>query len=95
MVLRIDLYYAPFCGHCASVKRRLRAIAASNAEEIAYRELDVLNQLDAAVALRIRATPALVINGKLAASGALGPRRLRELLAPYRETLHDEAIHDQ
>jgi len=62
----IDIYCAPNCNRCGRavslVKRVLEDMQDNN---IQYQKINVVDEIEAAVAIGVRATPAIVINGKL------------------------------
>lgn len=64
----IELYYSPFCPHCASARRELTPALPANCEVL---ERNVLEYIDAAVDLGIKQIPALVVNGVLVQQGGL------------------------
>ncbi len=81
MTARIELFHAPDCPRCDRARTLLRELlAALNDDRLEYRERDVVTALDDAVRLGILATPALVINGRLAFTGLPDRKRLEAAL---------------
>ncbi len=78
--MNIELYYAPHCPRCHRVRQRVARLCAERG--LALMERNVLEHLAQAAALGIRATPSLVIDGRLAASGTLEESVLQRLLTP-------------
>lgn len=84
MAVHLELFYSPYCPHCRKARERVRAFAANwPAERLEFRELDVLKELDRAVAVGVLQTPALAIDGELIA-GPVPSRRALEMLLRQR-----------
>lgn len=81
MAVHLELFYSPYCPRCRKAREQVRSFAAKwPAERLQFRELDVLQELDRAVAVGVLQTPALAIDGKLIAGPVLSPRALETLL---------------
>ena len=81
MPLEIELFYSPYCTRCAAARQRLRALLCGAAgRHLAYRERNVLENLERAVELGVTATPALAIGGRLVNMRGWRERHLRKLL---------------
>ncbi len=79
MTVTIEVFSAPACGKCAQAKARLRAVAeAFGAERVQWREVDVLDDLERAVALGVLSTPAIAIDGELVFTGTPSEQALRQ-----------------
>tara|TARA_R100001377_G_scaffold13980_2_gene7072 strand:+ start:10405 stop:10698 length:294 start_codon:yes stop_codon:yes gene_type:complete len=75
----IELFSANACNRCDKANLRIKAVVDEFGEDIIlYREYDVLEKLDYAVALGILATPAIAINSELVFSGMPSIQRLRD-----------------
>jgi protein-disulfide isomerase len=80
---------ADFCPHCAHAKEALEiAVADLGPERFELRVLDVVQEIDHAVALGVLATPAIAIDGKLAAPVSPTAHKLKAFL---ETCLHSKA----
>lgn len=59
------------------------------------RRRSVLEHLDRAVAAGVRVTPALVMNGRVLASGTLTPKRVQKLLQVTLAGKRNHELHDR
>lgn len=68
MTVKIEVIAAPGCKKCAGAQDELRAVATSvlGEERFVWREVNVLEELDYAVALGVLTMPAIAVNGELA-----------------------------
>ncbi len=81
MVVNLELFYSPYCSRCRKAREQVRSFASSwSREQIQLREVDVLQELDRAVAVGVLQTPALAINGELVAAPIPSGRALDTLL---------------
>jgi len=81
----LELFTSPYCPHCSSMNEQLRAILADRAPgRIDLRERSMLDDLDRAVDLGIRRTPALVLDDRLVHQGAWRERDLQRLIGTLR-----------
>ncbi|MVF23095.1 thioredoxin family protein [Methylocaldum sp. BRCS4] len=83
MSVQIEVIAAPGCQKCASVQAELRAAAASvlGEDNLIWREVNVLDELDYAVALRVLTLPAIAVNGELRFASLPTPEQFRAMLA--------------
>ncbi|MGJ0533154.1 thioredoxin family protein [Methylocystis sp.] len=67
MKVKIEVIAAPGCKNCATKQSELRDVAASLFGEanLIWREVNVLEELDYAVALGVLSMPAIAVNGEL------------------------------
>lgn len=85
MAVHLELFYSPYCPRCRKAREQVRSFASNwPSERLQFRELDVLEELDRAVAVGVLQTPALAINGQLVAAPIPSGRALETLL---RQTL--------
>jgi len=64
--LKVEVFCAPGCRRCTQAAERLRALIADLGDDrIHWREVDVVGELDYAVALGVLSTPAIAIDGVL------------------------------
>ncbi len=75
-MIKVEIFSAPGCTRCASARRRLLALA-TEFSGIEIVEINVLEQLDYAVALGLLATPAIAIDGRLCFTGLPSVKTLR------------------
>lgn len=78
--IKVEVFSSPGCGKCGRAKEVLRRIVQEMDCAIQWREVNVLDELDYAVALGVMSTPAIAIDGKLVFSGLPSPRKLRAVL---------------
>jgi thioredoxin len=77
--IKIELFSANACSRCFKAKMYIKAMVGEfDDKTILYRELDILEELDYAVALGVLATPAIVIDGELVFSGMPSINRLQD-----------------
>jgi len=63
--VKIELFYSPGCTKCLEQQVPLQATARQIDPALAWRELNVLEELDYAVSLGILTLPAVAIDGEL------------------------------
>lgn len=82
MKVKIEIIAAPGCQKCASAQSNLRAVAASvlGADNVTWREVNVLDEINYAVALGVLSMPAIAVNGKLRFSSLPTPEHFRDVL---------------
>ena len=78
--LEIELFTSPGCPRCARLRTLVDAYAVRARSGVHVCVVDVVAELDRAVELGVRATPALVVDGRLVLTGTPTPARLRSLL---------------
>ncbi len=66
MTVKVELFTADFCSRCRSARTALvRAIEDLGQEQFELRLLDVVEEIDHAVEVGVRATPAIAVDGEL------------------------------
>lgn len=82
-MIKIELFSVPGCEKCASARNELRAVAASvlGTDDMAWRDINVLDEIDYAVSLGVLTTPAVAINGRLVFSALPTAAQWRDALA--------------
>jgi predicted DsbA family dithiol-disulfide isomerase len=73
----------------------LGALTAVRGRQLIIRERDVIDHLDAAVAAGVRVTPALVLHGRLVASGSVTPKALSKILQNAMTGDSKDGTHDR
>jgi len=87
LAVHLELFYSPYCPRCRRACRQLRALATAwPSEQLQLSELDVVQELDRAVALGVQRTPSLAIDGELLAGPVPAPGALDALV---RQRLND------
>lgn len=82
MRILIEAFAAPGCARCAQSRAALKAVVeALGAERFVWRDVNVLEEIDRAVALGVVSPPALAIEGELVFPVLPTPQRLRAELA--------------
>ncbi len=77
----VEVFAAPGCPRCGRAKTALARVVESFGDAVRWREVDVVAELDYAVSLGVRATPAIAIDGRLAFTGLPDEAALRRALA--------------
>lgn len=81
MSVEVELFTASWCPRCTSAARKLsRIIGELNDDSLTFKVVDVLDELDRAVALGIVSTPAVAIDGELVFCALPAEDVLRERL---------------
>lgn len=78
MSIKIETFSTPGCSKCAKAREALKAVADElGMERVAWREINVLDELDYAVKLGVLMPPAIAIDGELVFPALPSPERLR------------------
>jgi protein-disulfide isomerase len=81
MTVTVELFTSPACNRCASARKTLRHVVEGfDDDRLTWRAVDVLDELDYAVALGVLATPALAIDGELVFTALPSASTLRRAL---------------
>ena len=65
-MIKVELFAAPGCNRCAKARKELQRIVETFGDDrIAWRAVEVLDEIDYAVAIGVLATPAIAIDGEL------------------------------
>lgn len=82
MKVNVEFIAAPGCKKCAEKQDELRDVAISlfGEENVVWREVNVIEELDRAVALGVLSTPAIAVNGELCFSSLPTPKQFRAAL---------------
>ena len=81
----MEVITSPGCRRCGHTVATVKKIAADIGDGLVeWRVVDVMEELDYAVALGVRATPSIIIDGKLAITGSPSEKALRQLIARRR-----------
>ena len=81
MTVQVEIFSSPGCSRCGHAQDVVRKIANEiGAGLIAWREVNVLEEMAYAVQLGVLATPAIAINGRVVFTAIPTARKLREVL---------------
>jgi len=81
MSIKVEVFSSPGCGKCGHAKDVLRKLVNELGENaIAWRDVNILDELDYAVELGVLSTPAIAIDGELVFSTLPAPAKLRAAL---------------
>ncbi|MEK7758415.1 MAG: thioredoxin family protein [Pseudomonadota bacterium] len=81
MAIKVEVFSSPGCGNCGHAREMLRRLAEEiGTGRIAWREINVLEEMDYAVSLGVLSTPAIAINGKLEFTSLPSAKKLRQAL---------------
>ncbi len=79
--VQVEVFSSPGCNRCGQVFNLLETISGElGAERIAWREVNVLEELDYAVDLGVLSMPAIAIDGELVFKSHPSAGKLREAL---------------
>ena len=79
MTIKIEVFTAPGCAKCGRAKDVLRDMV-SERQDVEWREVDILQDMDYAVDLGVLSTPAIAINGVLVFTGLPSQKKLLHAL---------------
>jgi len=80
-IVNIEIFSAPGCTRCGKAFQLAEAILKElDNKSISLRQVNILDELDYAVDLGIRATPGIVINGVLVFTATPGAKALRKAI---------------
>lgn len=80
-MVKVEVFSSAGCEKCAAAENALQRLAESLTQgRLAWRHLDVLDELDYAVELGVISLPAIAINGRLAFSSLPSPTEFETAL---------------
>lgn len=75
--MKIEIFYAEGCGKCGASRQELKdAVLAAFPDEAAWNEIDIVKNIDYAVALGVLTMPAVAIDGTLVFARLPTPKQL-------------------
>ena len=78
MSVKVEAFSPPGCGKCAKAKDMLKAIIDElGKDQVTWRDVNILEEMDYAVELGILSPPAIAIDGELVFPALPSPSRLR------------------
>lgn len=81
MTIKVELFAAPGCTRCAHAKEQLQSmVEAIDDDRLEWRAVEVLDEIDYAVAVGVLSTPAIAIDGELVFSSLPSKKKLQSEL---------------
>jgi len=81
MAIKIEVFSSPGCGKCGHAREVLhRLVDELGGDRIHWREVNILEELDYAVALGVLSTPSIAIDDELVFSSLPSAKKLRAVL---------------
>lgn len=84
----VELFLSPYCRCSTSARRQIRNLVRKSRPDVEWSEVNVLDDLERAVARGVRSTPAIAVNGHVVTSGKLDLEALREALEADHDRQH-------
>jgi len=78
--MKVEIFYTPGCSECVAAHAKLRTVAQDAVQNVEWRELNVLEEIDHAVELGVITLPSIVIDGDVVFTSMPTARQLREAL---------------
>jgi len=78
--MKVEMFYTPGCPECVAAQAKLRIAAQEVVQNLEWRELNVLDDLDHAVEFGVMTLPSIVIDGELVFSSMPTASQLRNAL---------------
>lgn len=85
--MKIEVLHAPGCARCSRELEGLRAAALALDSTVQWREINVVDAIDYAVALGVLKTPAVAIDGELVFAKLPSPATLAAAMRERRQAL--------
>jgi thioredoxin 1 len=63
--MKVEMFYSPGCAACEDRQAELRSAAEEAVKDLEWRNVNVLDHMDAAVELGVITLPSIVINGEV------------------------------
>lgn len=77
-MVKVEVFSSPGCGKCTQAKIVLKKVAeALGPDKVAWREVNILEEMDYAVDLGVMSSPAIAIDGKLVFTSLPSADKLR------------------
>ena len=78
MSIKIEIFSTPGCSHCEGARDSLKEVARGfGAQQVIWREVNVLEELDYAVELGVLTPPSIAVDGELVFAKLPTPAQLR------------------
>lgn len=86
MPFEVELFFSPYCARCHAAREHVRAaISVLPANTVRYQERNVIEYLERAVELGVKATPAIAVSGKLLSTVRWEKKALHALFSSHFE----------
>jgi glutaredoxin len=77
-MVKVEVFSSPGCAKCAQAKTMLKTVAEEfGRDKIAWREVNILEEMDYAVDLGVMSSPAIAIDGQLVFASLPSAAKLR------------------
>ena len=81
MAIKVEIFSAPGCSKCAEAKQALKSVAEDlGQDKVAWRDVDILEEMDYATQLGLMSSGGIAIDGKLVFPRLPSAGKLREEL---------------
>jgi len=91
MTINIEIFASPGCGKCGHAKEVLRKLVKElGSDQIKWREVNILDEIDHAVAIGVLSTPSIAINGDLVFTSLPSAKKLQTELERRLEQYNGE-----
>ncbi len=80
MKMKVEMFYTPGCAECIAVHDKLRTAAHAAVQDLEWRDVNVVDDLDHAVELGVITLPSIVIDGELVFTSLPTVAQLRDAL---------------
>lgn len=81
MTIRVEVFFTPGCPKCARAREELRGVLQALSDQgVAWRDVDLLEELDYAVELGVLGPSAIAVEGELIFPALPKPEALRKEL---------------
>lgn len=81
MTIKVEMFSVPGCSKCAAVKEALKSVVQDVGEDkVAWRDVDILEEMDYATELGLMSSGGIAIDGKLVFARLPSADKLREEL---------------
>jgi thioredoxin 1 len=81
--MKIEMFYTPGCSACVAQHDELRAAALAVVEDVEWREINVLDNVDRAVDLGVLTLPSIIIDGEVVFTSMPTVAQLRKALIEH------------
>ena len=93
MTIKVELFASPGCNRCAHARAKLqRVVEEIGSDQLEWRAVEVLDEIDYAVAIGVLSTPAIAIDGELVFTALPSSTKLRRNLEGRLSRM--ESIHE-
>ncbi len=93
MTIKVELFASPGCNRCAHAREKLqRVVEEIGSDQLEWRAVEVLDEIDYAVAIGVLSTPAIAIDGELVFTALPSSTKLRRSL---EDRLAQEAVNHE